>query len=369
MTGRIGRILGLPLLFLTLAAAAGCTPQFFDATSWSSVVAAGESPVVYYGSKFGGVVALNVDTQQQVWRQPVPSGNATNDALKAVYSTPVLHNGLLHFGDYGGGVYAVSADGAVAWQKTIPGHVLTDAVLYQKSPTETVVLYGSSDGEVHAFDSASGSELWTFSTGDKPIWGIPAIVSGTLYVPSMNGTLYAVDLATGAEAWKYATGGPLAGSVAVDSANIIFGSFDKNLYALDVNTRTPAWTFPGGNWFWTRAAVYNGVLYAGGLDHNIYALDPATGVEKWRFTTGGAVRATPTLVNDRLIVGSEDGSVYALTLNGVQSWKQPLGVAVYAQATAVGDTVYVTGQDGQLYAMDAATGVRRWAFDSQKREG
>jgi len=62
------------------------------------------------------------------------------------------------------------------------------------------VLYlGVGDGNIYAFDAASGTEQWSSHTG-REIYSSPAVVNGTVYVGALTGDVYAFDLAGGTQA-------------------------------------------------------------------------------------------------------------------------------------------------------------------------
>jgi outer membrane protein assembly factor BamB len=59
-----------------------------------------------------------------------------------------------------------------------------------------VVFVGSNDGNVYALNAATGTQLWSFTTGGS-VGSSPAVANGAVYVGSNDGNLYAFDLAGG----------------------------------------------------------------------------------------------------------------------------------------------------------------------------
>ncbi len=76
-----------------------------------------------------------------------------------------------------------------------------------------------------------------------------------------------------------------------------------------------------------------------------------------------------------IYIGSADGSLYALRPDGSLIWRYDTGdpirssPAVGRGPNGSGDIVYVGSSNGRLYAIDAATGKRRWSFDTTPAGG
>ena len=80
--------------------------------------------------------------------------------------------------------------------------------------SEGVVVAGSWDGRVYAFDLATGAQKWVNRTaGDtinlkafgfdrRAIQGSPAIFGGQVFIGSRDGGLYGIDFRTGERQWR-----------------------------------------------------------------------------------------------------------------------------------------------------------------------
>ena len=181
-----------------------------------------------------------------------------------------------------------------------------------------VVYVGSENGIVYALNANTGTEVWSYTTGNA-IWSPPAVVGGVVYVGSWDDNVYALSANTGAKIWSYTTGGYVDSSPAVVGGTVYVGSLDGNVYALSANNGARIWEFTTGNGVGSSAAVVGGVVYIGSHDGSVYALNASTGAKVWSYATGNEIRSSPALVGGVLFVGSWSGDVYAIGSSSTSS--------------------------------------------------
>jgi|GEM_PF-3302838 len=191
-------------------------------------------------------------------------------------SAAIREDGVILFGDFTNprGVFrAISPDGTVLWQRTIPcpyGEI--DIFSSAAIDSDGMIYFGGGHRNRHLWALYSNSTIaWSYLTGDE-VESSPAIAEdGTIYVGSYDDKLYAINK-NGALKWAYITGGNIHSSPAIGA---------------------------------------DGTIYVGSNDHNIYAINP-DGTLKWNYTTGGAVNSSPAIGSDGTVyVGSCDGKLYA----------------------------------------------------------
>ena len=68
-----------------------------------------------------------------------------------------------------------------------------------------VVYVGSNDDNVYALNASTGTQLWSYTTGNL-VNSSPAVANGVVYVGSGDDNVYALNASTGAKLWSYATG-------------------------------------------------------------------------------------------------------------------------------------------------------------------
>ena len=150
----------------------------------------------------------------------------------------------------------------------------------------------------------------TVPTGPAPRWqtrlggqvyASPVVADGVAYIGTTGGVVNAIHTRDGSHAWTYSVGAPVHGAVALDAD----------------------------------------ALYVVADDGFLHKLDRASGKLQWRYALGDA--ATPRVL--------PHPAVFDWDWQGVQ----PL---------VAGNIVYVGAGDGGFHAVDAASGERRWRFDT-----
>ena len=261
-------------------------------------------------------------------------------------------------------------------QPLIAGPALVD------DPERPVVLVGSEDGNLYAYDAlAGGDPLWVFRTGDK-IWSTPVVKDGIAYFGSHDESVYAVNVGDGSQKWRFPTGGAVAGKPLVFRDMIVVGSFDKKLYALDAQTGAKQWELEGNNWFWAGAAANDNTIFAPNMDGTIYAVN-GRGNLLWSCDMGSAIVSRPALIGGALAVAAKDGGVVVL----LETNPNPDGSSgcpreldrdfvsddeIKAPLFVGGDSLYLGTDGGTVIRLDLSPpssgrlGVRKtWCFDTE----
>ena len=135
--------------------------------------------VAYYGTFANNVIAVDLKSQETLWR----------------YEHPIRH-------------FPFYSSAAVAHGK---------------------VIVGGRDKMVHAIDQKTGESVWTFSTGAR-VESSPVIAGARVYIGSSDGRFYVLDLASGEKVWAFEAGAPFVASPALASGRIVIGTQDGILY-------------------------------------------------------------------------------------------------------------------------------------------
>ncbi len=324
-----------------------------------------DGDLVVVGSGDGRFYAIDRESGEERWRF---------QAGAAIHSSAAVHGGLVYFGDRSNSFYALDRrTGHQRWRvETGPdrpwhwGHEGWDYFTSSPAVAGDLIVVGSGNGDIYAFDAASGSERWRVSTGGR-VRSSPAIADGTAYVGSADGYLYAVDLGTGELRWRFGTEGAsfnsaefgfdrktIQSSPAVAGGTIFFGSRDGKFYAVDASTGVLSWRFDHSTpWVPSSPAIYQGSAIVGTSDGLfLHAMDVNTGDELWRFETGDRVFSSPAVSGGVVYVGVHSGRFLALdATSGILSWELRFGGAVMSSPVVYEGHAYFGCDDGSVYAV------------------
>ncbi len=269
---------------------------------------------VYFGSDRGIFWALNKNDGAVAWKFEV----GKHPKYKGIFSSPALHGGTVYFGAYDGNVYALDAvTGERQWTNSDADWIGSSPAL---APDLGLVFVGlefglwRKRGGIAALDMKTGRCVW------KDI--SPALTHGSpLYIKeeemvvigSNDGVLRAYDAKGGKMLWQFASDGPIQARPAYDAVNrqIVFSSTEAGLYIVTLTgiVRHTVRTVGG---FYSNPLVQGAVVYAASLDKTLYAIDLESGKIRWNFQTTGRIFASPTIADGSVWIGSNDGRLYEI---------------------------------------------------------
>jgi outer membrane protein assembly factor BamB len=168
----------------------------------------------------------------------------TEDLGGALVDAPTLSpDGVLYVGTFNNEVIAVSAkDGEVLKRFTAGGWVWSSPLLY-----EGRIFFGDLNGNMFAIDAETFEQAWKITpetVAKKQILGSPAVLDGKLFFTSETGNLFIIDPENGAVLSTKTIGGKLlAGPVATDDLVLVApNGMDAVLIALDADGNQ-RWSF------------------------------------------------------------------------------------------------------------------------------
>jgi outer membrane protein assembly factor BamB len=270
---------------------------------------------VLFGCDDGVFVALNQMTGHVVWQSRI--GRFPNG--KGILSSPVVYADTVYFGGYDGVVYALDArTGEKRW-------TYHDADWIGSSPALSVdrgllfigLEFGlfKKRGGIVALNLETGKEVWRVThrelTHSSPFY---IAVKNMVVIGSNDGKVYAYDAMNGTLLWEYQTLGDIKTSFVYDKKRnlIAFGSMDGKLYVLSVENGSPIFARSMSAGIYSTPLIDKDTLYVASLDKYVYAIDMNTWKDQWEFGTGGRIFATPIIAEGSLWIGSNDGRLYEL---------------------------------------------------------
>jgi outer membrane protein assembly factor BamB len=280
------------------------------------------------------VVAFDRRTGERQWTYTAPGGDGPGLFLGQGAGD------TLYTGSPGGKVYALDTrTGVPRWITAVEDREWTSVFPPVVHGGRVVAGYttfrGPDVGGLAALDAGSGRLLWRteFPTA-RQRWqhtnlaGGPAIVDDLVFGSAGDGNIYAFDLASGAVRWALPRLANLADDhrpvVDTDTDHralvragrlIIAGSATGYVVAYDIDTRSERWRFydgkSGSTMFWFAADERLAYIpFFGGF---IVALDLASGGERWR--TGDFLQGflwPPAMAGDVIFVGGAYAGFHAL---------------------------------------------------------
>lgn len=326
-----------------------------DRFAYNQPAVAGDVVYSPYGDGEGtsGVVALTTDGEE-VWRQQV-SEEIEFTSMPAVADGYVFVGGLTTdtsdcaISD-GGMALLLALDaetGELAYRRTVAG-------FFSKAPTVAdgrvyVVVQGQTqrDGTLVAYDTATGDELWRYSTGSSGSSGYRAppvaAADGQVYLAADR--LEALDAATGEQVWESEETERLKGAVrnapAVADGTVYVGTggYGGEFYAVSADDGSVEWTYEAESEEFSAAAVTQDTVYVSLMSiddppEGVLALDAADGTKRWLntevTTSKSPIRGAEYVYAGTAALSPDDGSV-------VWTLEERPGT------TVAGDTLYAGG--------------------------
>jgi len=276
---------------------------------------------------------------------------------------PAVDGGLLVVGSLEGVVQAFdAASGAERWHAQVSTEVIAPPAI-----ADGIVVVRTNDGRLYGLDANDGSRKWIYDRSTVPTLsllgnGAPRIADGAVYAGEDNGKVIALRLNDGNLLWEQ-TLSPgegrteierlqdADGGLAIDNGVIYASAYRGLVTALIAQSVRPLWTHNLSSY--TGVALAPTQLYVVDADSVIWALDLRTGSSDWK-QDGLKYRwlSSASAMGDYVVAGDLDGYVHWLAASdGKLAARARLSKhAIQAAPLVVGDTVYVEDVDGQIGA-------------------
>lgn len=237
-----------------------------------------------------------------------------------------------------------------------------------------VVFAAGHDGDVVAFDLATGKRLWQARTR-LPLSGGPGAGEGLVVAGAGEGDIIALDAATGEMKWSTRVNSQLLSAPSIAEGVVALRAVDGRLVLLRASDGSQIWgaeqQVPSLSLRGTATPVVAGGLAISGFDNGrVMALSVADGTTVWETAV-----APPTGRNElaRLVdidsaVLATDSDVYVVSYQGrvarlTRDGGQPLwtyDLSSYAGLGVDVDGVYVSTSEGDVVKIGRNTGVELW---------
>ncbi|MDA0765869.1 MAG: PQQ-binding-like beta-propeller repeat protein, partial [Verrucomicrobia bacterium] len=318
----------------------------FTADAGIIAAAAIADGVVYVGSVWGTVYALDAETGAKKW------SFETEDTIEAA---PTVAGGKVYVGSNYGTLHALDiGTGKEVWHYNIRDKV-SASVNMVKSPdgTEDWVLMNGYDGVARCLRATDGSQVWEFAT-DEYINGSPAVIEGKYVVfGGCDAVVYTLNLADGKVVNEVVTESYITSTVGTYGHNIYMGNESNQVLASELLSKDLVWVYGDSEFsFFSAPAVTEKAVFIGGRDKQLHAIDRLTGKGLWKFKTGGRVDSSPLAFDDAVLFGSSDGRLYALDpADGSEVWMLDLGEGLNAPPAFAKGMIVIGGAGDTVFAV------------------
>lgn len=276
---------------------------------------------------------------------------------------PVVDGNLLVAGTSEGVVEAFDAgSGAERWHAEVSSEVIAPPAI-----ADGIVVVRTNDGRLYGFDANDGSRKWVYDRSTVPALslrgnGTPRIADGVVYAGEDNGKVVALRLTDGALLWEQ-TLSPgegrteierlqdADGGLVVDNGVVYASAYRGLVGALIAQSGRPLWTHNLSGY--TGVALAPTQIYAIDADSVVWALDLRTGSSDWK-QDGLKYRwlSGASSMGEYLVAGDLDGYVHWMSASdGKLAARTRLSKhAIQAAPVVIGDTAYVEDIDGRIGA-------------------
>ena len=237
------------------------------------------------------------------------------------------------------------------------------------------------DGVVHAFDAATGAQVWTHRievSGDlerAAFGGGASFADGRVYATIGTGDVVALDAATGQQFWRVKPSGPLRGSPTIAFNSVYVMTQDNQIHALNTTDGSQVWqdaaaAGQSGVFGVAAPAAGQGTVIAGYSTGELVAYRYENGRNLWsdalsltsistQVGTLTDVDADPIIDNGQVFALGQGGRMAAYELTtGQRVWE--LTIAGISTPSVAGDWIFTLTDDSRLLAIQRNTGKIRW---------
>lgn len=265
--------------------------------------------ILLLGTNKGDVVAVNVETGEELWISKVSS---------EILSAPQVSNGTVVVRTVDGKVFGLNAaSGRRLWtyDQAVPPLTLRGTSI--PVVAEGIVICGFDGGRLTALDITSGRMIWETSIATPSgrselermvdIDATPVIVEGIVYAVTYQGQLAAMMLNTGRVLWNLQL-----------SSNAGFTIDGDNIYITDDKSVISAIDRLNGNTLWKQEGLLNRQATRPTSIGNYIVVGDFEGYLHWMDKTTGAFSARQQLAKERIIAApiTSVDILYAYATNG-----------------------------------------------------
>ena len=234
-------------------------------------------------------------------------------------------------------------------------------------------------------ESVKLREVWSKNIGDidalRYAMLMPGIIDGKVVAANSDGDVFAFDRATGKRLWKVDLDQSISGGVGVGQGMAVVADYRGRVVALDLEDGSQRWTTQLSGEVVATPAVGAGMVVVQTVDGKLLGLDGASGEQRWRHNTALPVltlrgTSSPVISGGVVFAGLDNGKLVALSAtDGLSRWEQrvaiPQGSAELERVVDIdgapvvrGELVFAASYQGRVVALSREDGRGLWARDA-----
>ena len=325
---------------------------------------------IYAADAYGSVVALNRFSGKRVWQASVGEPDEGPfyefwDRRDPAFVTGGIGTGgsLVLLGTTRGEVIALDAgDGTERWRAEVSSEVLS-----RPTTADDAVIAQTADGRLVALEAEDGSQRWAYDS-QVPLLTLrgtaaPVVESGLVFAGFGDGNVTAIEVRSGAPIWRQRIMLPqgrteldrmvdVDGTPLLASGLLLAASFQGRLKAMNPTDGRVVWDIEASSYL--DLAEGYGHVYLVSDDDVVNAFAIASAAAAWQQENLRNRRLTsPLAFGNYLLVGDEEGWLHVLAQSDgrfLARRKAPGGLR--SPLVEVDDVVYVLADDGSLEALE-----------------
>jgi outer membrane protein assembly factor BamB len=303
-----------------------------------------------------------------------------------LYGNPVVFGDNIYFGCHIGYIQCMDfKTSSPVWRNEEP----IAPIITPLATDGNVVVAGTSEGILYAYDIKTQKEKWTFKTGKNisappgstdagmtsgRIHGGPKIVDRKVYFGAYDGKMYCVEASTGLLIWEFAAKSKIFSSPAIYEGKLYFSNFEGKVFCIEQSNGKLVWEAKLEKPTVASPVVFGRRLWIGDRKGKMYCLSTVDGKQIWSYQgpdSDYGIEATPALDENNLYFGDSSGSMTALNrLNGAKIWSVKINKsdvkpnpAINASPVLVRDKVITASHSGRAFIIEKYSGKVLDQFD------
>ncbi len=300
---------------------------------------------VYVNDHEGRILALDLRTGDELWRQELDTG---------FVATPAYRDGLLFVGDYDGVLRALAADtGEERWRFETQLQIDSSPNFYKST-----VLVTSQDGTLYGLNFKDGKQLWKYETGDQLQCGA-SLAGHRTFLGGCDAHLHVIDVTSGqALGSPVAIDGPTGSTPSVFDNSVLVPTFAGEVFSFAMPAEAqqplaePSWRFRDPK---LADEVKNSLAVAQGLAvmtsrKRVFAIEVESGKQRWNQVLRKRADASPVIAGDSVIVAAADGRILRYDLQtGEEQWMTEVKGAFLGSPAVSDGKLVLTNDRGSIF--------------------